>query len=141
MVDCTSAETRAPAEHPADHEEDLEQLERLASLMDTAFRIPVINYRIGLDSLIGLVPVVGDVATLVPGGYILYTAWRMRAPRGLLARMAMNTGADAVLGAVPLIGDIFDLVFKSNRQNVRLLRRHIERRELRQRQGQPPPPA
>ena len=119
---------------------ELQELERLAALMDSSVRIPVINYRVGLDGLIGLIPGVGDVATLVPAGYILYTAHKLGAPNGLKARMALNVGADALLGSVPLIGDIFDFVFKSNRRNVEMLRRHLERRHgLHDLQRRPPP--
>jgi hypothetical protein len=102
-----------------------EDVERLAALMDSAVRIPVIGYRIGLDGLLGLFPVIGDAATLVPAGYILYRAKALGVPNHVLFRMAVNTGADTLLGSVPLIGDLFDFAFKSNRRNVELLRRHV----------------
>lgn len=105
----------------------LEEVERLARLLDTQFRVPVIGYRVGLDGLIGLIPGVGDAATLVPAGYILYRAKAMGVPNNVFLRMLMNTGADVALGSVPLIGDIFDMAFKSNRRNVDLLRRHLHR--------------
>ena len=110
---------------PMDRSKELEEVERLAALMDTAFRVPVINYRIGLDGLLGLIPGIGDVATLVPAGYILYRAKAMGVPNHIFARMLVNTGADALLGTVPLIGDLFDMAFKSNRRNVDLLRRYL----------------
>lgn len=103
----------------------LEEVERLARLMDTAFRIPVIGYRVGLDGLIGLIPGVGDAATLIPAGYILYKAKAMDIPNHIFLQMIANTGVDALLGSVPLIGDLFDMAFKSNRRNVELLRRHL----------------
>ena len=105
---------------------DLEEVERLARLMDTAVRIPIIGYRVGLDGLLGLIPGIGDVATLVPAGYILYKAKAMGVPNSVFLQMIVNTGADALLGSVPLIGDLFDIAFKSNRRNVELLRRHVE---------------
>ena len=105
---------------------DLEEVERLARLMDTAFRVPVIGYRVGLDGLLGLIPGIGDAATLVPAGYILYKAKQMGVPNAVFLQMLVNTGADALLGSVPLIGDLFDIAFKSNRRNVALLRRHLE---------------
>ena len=105
---------------------DLEDVERLARLMDTAFRIPVIGYRVGLDGLLGLIPGVGDAATLIPAGYILYKAKAMGVPNHIFLRMLANTGADALLGSVPLIGDLFDMAFKANRRNVDMLRRHLE---------------
>jgi hypothetical protein len=94
--------------------------------MDSMFRIPGTGIRIGLDSLLGLIPGVGDVAALGPAGYIVYSAHRMGAPKSLLARMGVNVGVDAVIGSIPLIGDIFDVGWKANRRNVALLRRHIE---------------
>ncbi len=106
----------------------MDQVERLARLMDTAVRVPVFGFRIGLDGLLGLIPGVGDAATLLPAGYIIYKAHKMGVPRPVLAQMIVNTGADAALGSVPLLGDIFDVAFKSNRRNVDLLRRHVATR-------------
>ena len=113
---------------PEDHARNLAEIERLAALMDTAFRIPVIGFRVGLDGLIGLIPGVGDAATLVPAGYILYRARQMGVPNHLFLRMLLNTGADVAVGLVPLLGDLFDLAFKSNRKNVALLREHLHSR-------------
>jgi hypothetical protein len=92
-------------------------------------RIPVIGWRSGLDGLIGLVPGIGDAVAAIPAGYIVYRARRFGIPSGLFARMLLNVAADVTLGVVPLIGDLLDFAFKSNRRNVALLRRHLERRE------------
>jgi hypothetical protein len=108
-------------------EASLARLETLAHLMDTAFVIPGINRRVGFDALIGLVPLVGDVAGMVISSFIVYEARRLGAPRWLIGRMALNVAFDGVIGAVPLAGDIFDAAFKANRRNVRLLRRWMER--------------
>lgn len=108
-------------------EATLLRLEQLAHLMDSAFLIPGINRRVGLDSVIGLVPVIGDVAGMLLSSYIVYEARRLGVPKWLVARMAMNVAFDGVIGAVPLAGDIFDAAFKANRRNVALLRRHLER--------------
>lgn len=110
-----------------ERETALLRLEQFAHLMDTAFVIPGTNRRVGIDALIGLVPVVGDVAGLVLSSYIVYEARRLGVPKWLLARMALNVAFDGVVGSVPLAGDIFDAAFKANRRNVRLLRRHLER--------------
>ncbi|WP_409564324.1 DUF4112 domain-containing protein [Methylobacterium sp. J-076] len=109
------------------HEASLARLETLAHLMDSAFVIPGINRRVGFDALIGLVPLVGDVAGMVISSFIVYEARRLGAPRWLVGRMALNVAFDGVIGAVPLAGDIFDAAFKANRRNVRLLRRWMER--------------
>lgn len=108
-------------------EESLARLETLAHLMDTAFVIPGINRRVGFDALIGLVPVIGDVAGMVISSYVVYEAKRLGAPRWLVARMGLNVAFDGLIGAVPIAGDIFDAAFKANRRNVALLRRWMER--------------
>ncbi len=105
---------------------DLERLEKLATRMDALFRVPGTRIRVGLDSLFGLIPGVGDVATLAPAGYVLHRARQMGAPKPMLARMAANAGIDAVIGTIPLIGDLFDVGFKGNLRNVALLRQHLE---------------
>lgn len=108
-------------------EASLLRLEQLAHLMDNAFLIPGLNRRVGLDSVIGLVPVVGDIAGMLLSSYIVYEARRLGVPKWLVARMALNVAFDGVVGSVPLAGDIFDAAFKANRRNVALLRRHLER--------------
>ena len=108
-------------------EASLARLETLAHLMDTAFVIPGLNRRVGFDALIGLVPVIGDVAGMVIASFVVFEAKRLGAPRWLVARMGVNVAVDGLLGAVPIAGDIFDAAFKANRRNVRLLRRWMER--------------
>ncbi len=83
------------------HEDRLQSLERLAHRMDRAFRIPLIGMRNGWDSILGLVPGVGDEMALLPAGYILLSGRRMGASRGTLARMAVNIGVDALCGYDP----------------------------------------
>ncbi|GEP02748.1 DUF4112 domain-containing protein [Methylobacterium oxalidis] len=108
-------------------EASLARLEKLAFLLDSAFLIPGTNRRVGLEAVIGLVPVIGDIAGVALSSYILYEAKRLGVPRWLLARMALNVAFDGAVGVVPLAGDLFDAAFKANRRNVRLLRRHLER--------------
>ena len=109
-------------------EASLLRLEQLAHLMDTAFVIPGLNKRVGLDALIGLVPVIGDFAGVAIASYIVYEARRLGAPRLLVARMMANVAIDGAVGAVPIAGDLLDAAFKANRRNVRLLRNHMERK-------------
>ncbi len=111
--------------HPHFHR--LDRLEGLARQLDSAFRIPGTRIRMGYDSLIGLIPGIGDVAAFVPGAYIIYESHRMGVPRSLLAQQVANIGIDTVVGSVPLIGDLFDVGWKANRRNVALLRTHLER--------------
>lgn len=107
--------------------ERLARLETLATLMDAAVVIPGTNVRVGFDALIGLVPGIGDLISAAVSGFIIVEARRLGAPRWLLARMAGNVAVDTIGGAVPLVGDFFDVAFRANLKNVRLLRRHLER--------------
>jgi hypothetical protein len=109
-------------------EEALRRLDALANLMDSAFVIPGTQVRMGLDGLIGLVPVIGDLITTAISSYILVEARRLGASRFTLARMAMNIAVDGVIGAVPVAGDVFDVAFRANRRNVKILREHLERK-------------
>lgn len=78
--------------------------------------------------MVGIIPGVGDLASLGPSAYLIYRAQRLGARKRTLGRMVANTGFDFFIGAVPLIGDIFDLVFKANNRNFALLRAELERR-------------
>ena len=108
--------------------EAIERLERLAFWLDERFRIPGTNWRIGLDGLLGLVPGIGDSATALLSLYLVLEAKRLGVPNGVILRMLANVGLDAAVGSVPLLGDLFDVAFKANRRNMRLLRRHLGRR-------------
>lgn len=111
----------------SEHGSSLQELERLAHLLDDRFRLPGTNLRFGLDGLLGLVPGVGDAVAGLIGLYLIRQARRHGAPGWLIARMLGNVGLDTLLGSVPLVGDLFDFAYKSNRRNVRLLLRHLER--------------
>ncbi len=98
-------------------------LEQLSRLMDGLFRIPGVGWRFGLDSIVGLIPGVGDTATSLVSLYILVSAVRYRVPKVTLLRMGFNIGLDYLIGSLPVVGDIFDAWWKSNQKNVELLRR------------------
>ena len=104
----------------------LNRLDRLSRLLDTAFAIPGTKIRFGVDGLIGFVPWIGDAITTTLSAYIVYEAWRVGVPRTVLARMVANVALDGVVGAVPIAGDVFDVLWRANRRNVRLLREHLE---------------
>ena len=112
-------------DHP--HAADLARLQKLARTMDSAYRLPIIGTRIGWDAILGLVPGVGDVLALAPSAYIFKEAHRMGAPKGVLARMGVNTGIDLLVGSIPLVGDLFDIGWKSKLRNVALLEDHLSR--------------
>lgn len=97
----------------------------VAKLMDSAFVIPGTNKRIGLDAVIGLLPVVGDAIGAIVSGYIMTTAAKLGVSRVVLARMMMNTAIDTVVGIVPFVGDLFDAAWKANVKNAALLEKAV----------------
>ena len=99
-----------------------ENLDNLSRYLDGLFRVPGTGWRFGLDSLIGLIPNFGDTITLFPSFYILLAGVRYGVPKITLLRMAFNIGLDYVVGMVPFLGDAFDFVWKSNQQNMDLIR-------------------
>jgi hypothetical protein len=101
------------------------RLRRLAKLMDSAITVPGLGLRIGADAVIGLVPGIGDAAGALIGGYLIYEAHRLGAPKGALARMVFNLLLDTGIGAIPIAGDIWDLFFRSNDRNMQILARHV----------------
>ncbi len=104
----------------------LKQVDDLAWLLDNSIYIPLINYRIGLDAVIGLIPGLGDVAGLILSSFIVVQALRLRTPRTVLLRMILNMVMEALIGLIPIFGDLFDATFKANARNVRLLRQAME---------------
>lgn len=99
-----------------------EGLENLSHYLDGLFKIPGVGWKFGLDSLIGLIPNVGDTLTMFPSFYILLAGVRYGVPKITLLRMAFNIGLDYVVGMIPIVGDAFDFVWKSNKQNMDLIR-------------------
>lgn len=118
---------RQAGREPAARDRQLDEVRELARLLDNAFRIPLVNYRFGVDAILGLVPVVGDFSAMALSGWIIYRAARMGAPKRLLARMLVNALGDTVVGSVPVLGTIVDVVWKANARNLKLLERHLER--------------
>ena len=102
----------------------ISNLDSLARLMDSRFTIPGTNIRFGLDSIIGLVPGVGDFATFMVSGYMVSILAKNGASGFVLARMTLNILIDALIGSIPILGDIFDVAFKANQRNIKLLREH-----------------
>ena len=98
-----------------------ERLNRLAWLLDSSIPIPGTGLSIGVDALIGLFPVLGDLIGVALSGYIITEAHRLGASRAVLARMAFNVAVEGIVGMVPVAGDVFDAAWKANQRNVRLL--------------------
>ena len=97
------------------------------TLLDVAFVLPGTNIRYGIDGLIGLVPVVGDLLTTAISLWIVREARALGAPKHVVARMLGNVALDGVVGLVPFAGDAFDVMFRANVRNMRILKRWMDR--------------
>jgi hypothetical protein len=103
-----------------------ERLNRLAWLLDSSIPIPGTRFTIGLDALIGLVPVIGDLIGVLLSSYIVSEAARLGAGKSILARMTFNVVVEGLAGMVPFAGDLFDAAWKANQRNARLLNDYLE---------------
>jgi len=108
-------------------EQRLVRLDALAKLLDVAFILPGTNIRYGIDGLIGLIPVIGDLITTAISLWLVREARALGAPWHITARMLANVAVDGVVGMVPLAGDAFDVMFRANVRNVRLLKRWMDK--------------
>ncbi|MBI3699417.1 MAG: DUF4112 domain-containing protein [Afipia sp.] len=108
-------------------EQRFARLDALAKLLDVAFVLPGTNIRYGIDGLIGLIPVVGDLLTTAIQLWLVREARSLGAPRHIVARMLGNVALDGVVGLVPFVGDAFDVMFRANIRNMRLLRKWMEK--------------
>ena len=103
------------------------RVEAMEKVLERAFVIPGINRPIGIDSIVGLIPVVGDVVTALMGAYIVWEARNLGMSKLQLTRMAANVGIDTALGAIPFAGDIFDFFWRSNSKNLKIIRKHLDK--------------
>lgn len=103
------------------------RLEAVEGMLERMFVVPGINRPVGLDSILGLVPVIGDVITASMGAWLVWEARNLGMSKFQLTRMAANVGIDATLGAIPLVGDLFDFVFRSNSRNLRIIKRYLDK--------------
>ena len=108
-------------------EQRLARLDALAKLLDVAFILPGTNIRYGIDGLIGLIPVVGDIITTAISLWLVREARALGAPWHITARMLANVALDGVVGLVPIAGDAFDVMFRANVRNVRMLKRWMDK--------------
>ncbi|HJP71402.1 MAG TPA: DUF4112 domain-containing protein [Candidatus Limnocylindria bacterium] len=112
-----------------DRSRSLAEVEAMAWLLDNSIPVPGTGRRFGIDAIVGLVPVVGDIVSAGMGLFVVWRASRMGLPRIVVMRMLSVSAVDFAIGSIPLIGDAFDLWFKANTRNLALLRLHIERPE------------
>ena len=110
---------------PRSRAERIARLDALANLLDTAFILPGTKLRFGFDAMIGLVPGIGDAITTLMSLYIVHEARELGVPRHVIGRMLANVALDGIVGAVPLLGDAFDVMWRANRRNMVLLRKHL----------------
>ncbi|MEK1866597.1 MAG: DUF4112 domain-containing protein [Ensifer adhaerens] len=110
---------------PVEHLTRLRRIRGLVRLMDTALRIPGTRVSVGADSVLGLIPGVGDFAAAAISLVIVNEARRLGVPNDKLVKMLVNVGFDTVAGSVPVLGDVFDIYFKSNRRNLQLVLDHL----------------
>lgn len=103
-----------------------QQLDDLAWLLDNCFKVPGLNWRFGLDSILGLIPGAGDLVSAVLGLFILVRALQFELPFIVVVRMLLNVLADFLFGSIPILGDALDFVWKSNSANMKLFHKHAK---------------
>jgi hypothetical protein len=89
--------------------------------------VPGINQPVGLDAIVGLIPIAGDAIGALMGLYLVWEARNLGMSKWQMARMMGHVGIDTALGAVPLVGDLFDFVYRSNSRNLKIIRRHLDK--------------
>ena len=107
--------------------QSLARVSRLASALDSKFRLPGTNIRFGWDGILSVVPVAGDTVAAGMSAYLIWEAYQSGARKRTLAKMLGNAGLDYVLGSIPVIGTIFDIAYKANLRNLKLLQAELER--------------
>lgn len=112
---------------PLTREQRFARIDALARLLDVAFVLPGTKIRYGIDGLIGLVPIVGDLFTTAISLWIVREARALGAPKYLVARMLGNVAVDGVVGLVPFAGDAFDVMFRANMRNMRILKKWMDK--------------
>ena len=103
------------------------RVEAMEQLLERSFHIPGTRIPVGLDSIIGLVPVLGDLVTAAMGAYMIWEARNLGMSKWKLVRMTANVGIDTALGAIPLAGDAFDFLWRSNSKNLRIIKKHLDK--------------
>ena len=104
-----------------------QRIEMLELLLERSFVIPGVRMPIGLDSIVGLVPVIGDFITAAMDAYIVWEARNLGVPKWKLWRMGGNILFDTAIGAIPVAGDAFDFLFRSNSRNLKIIKRHLDK--------------
>jgi hypothetical protein len=103
------------------------RIEVMEKLLERSFVVPGTKLPVGLDSIIGLVPVAGDLVAAGLGLYCVWEARNLKMSKWHLLRMMANVGFDTLVGAIPVAGDLFDFLFMSNTRNLRIIRKHLDK--------------
>lgn len=103
------------------------RLESMEALLERAFVIPGWNRQVGMDSIVGLIPVLGDILTASMGAWLVWEARNLGMSKFQLTRMAANVGIDTALGAIPFVGDLFDFFYRSNSRNLKIIKRYLDK--------------
>lgn len=114
-----------------ERQDALKELETLATWFDDKFQMPGTRFRFGLDSILGLIPGVGDTVTAGVSTYLVARARKLGARKRVIVKMLKNVAVDWLVGSIPLVGDIFDFAHKANRKNIILLREELLRPQSR----------
>jgi tetrahydromethanopterin S-methyltransferase subunit D len=104
-----------------------QRVEAMEKVLERLFVIPGTKRSVGLDVILDVVPVVGDIAGAALGAYIVWEAKNLGMSKWQISRMAGNVGFDALLGLIPWVGAIPDLLFRSNTRNLRMIKRHLDK--------------
>jgi len=120
--------TKDYVEFSSDDAAQLDRLDRLAIQLDSLFTIPVLNLRVGIENIVSLIPVVGDILAVIPSLLIVHQSAKLGARPLTRLRMMGNILVDVGIGFVPLVGDLFDIAWNANLRNVALLRRDMIQR-------------
>ncbi|MEZ0135990.1 MULTISPECIES: DUF4112 domain-containing protein [Novosphingobium] len=103
------------------------RVEALERVLERAFTVPGLRRQVGLDAVVGLVPVAGDLVAAAMGLYLVWEARNLGMSKWQLARMTANVGFDTLVGAIPVAGDLFDFLFRSNSRNLKIIRKHLDK--------------
>ncbi|WP_228242710.1 DUF4112 domain-containing protein [Porphyrobacter sp. GA68] len=128
-MDATSKPRRLKIDFPLgnDPASIRRRVEVMEGLLERSLTVPGTRFPVGLDAAIGLMPVVGDFVAAALGAYIVWEGRNLGMTKWQLYRMGGNLAVDTVIGAIPLVGDAFDVAFRSNRKNLRIIRKHLDR--------------
>ena len=131
MNDAPSSHGKVEAlDRPPAELSQIDQLDTIAQLMDNAFQIPGTNIRFGIDSFIGLIPVLGDTVSVAISAFIMSYAKQINLPKHKIWQMRFNVFMDWLIGIVPFIGDAFDVGWKANIRNIKIMRDHLEKENI-----------